>query len=98
MYRFPRAASRLHSDSCPQVPQHFPSGPISISLPFCTSRQIMDRTAEGCASMARLISDRLKPFSLLSNKVMSCANMALSKSQQQPALIDHEGNDPGYSG
>jgi hypothetical protein len=79
IYRFPRAARRLHSVSYPQIEQHFPSGPTSTNFPFWTSRQIMDRTAEGCACMARLISERLKPFSLLSNRLMSWASIVLSK-------------------
>src|SRR5512133_2531718 len=54
----------------------------------------MDMTAEGCASMRRLISEMLRPFSLLSSRLTNCANISLPKSQQQTALIDHKGNDP----
>jgi hypothetical protein len=95
-YLFPRAASKLHSDSSPQVAQHFPSGPISISLPFCTSKPIIDMTAEGCAFMQRLISAMLNPFCLFSKRLTSCASIALAKPQQQPTLIHEEGKDPCY--
>lgn len=97
-YLFPRTASRLHCASSPQVEQDFPSGPISINFPFCTSIQIMDRTAEGWAFIARLISERLSPFSLLSNRLTSWESIPLPKSQQSAALIDQEGHDPGHEG
>ena len=71
MYRFPCTASRLQSETNPQAAQAFPSGPISINFPFRTRNSIMDKTAEGWASMARLISKRLKPFRRCSNSSIS---------------------------
>ena len=97
IYRLPRAFRRLHSDSSPQVPQHFPSGPTSINLPLWTSKQIMDMTAEGWAFMARLISERLKPFSRVSSRLTSCESICLPEPQQQSALINEEGNDPCHA-
>lgn len=84
MYRFPLAFNKLHSDSSPHVAQHFPSGPISTSFPFCTSNPIMDITADGCAFMAWLISERLNPFSLVSSNVTSCDNMVYPNPSKSP--------------
>ena len=54
----------------------------------------MDRTAEGCAFIIRLISARLKPFSLVSSRLTSCVSMGLSKSQKQTRLINDKRKNP----
>ena len=53
----------------------------------------MDRTAEGWASRARLISERLKPCSRPASRRSSCASMS-TQTEQKSALIYNECGEP----